>query len=97
MMFEFTEVERSNFEDLLYELRHAGYVTEAFYSRQGAEVKASLTNSEGGSTAVQVDFGRYGRKLMVRGRVMTPSGEELEFIRLAPMMTYIKSSVRKQR
>ena len=94
MMFEFTEVERSNFEDLLYELRHAGYVTEAFYSPDGAEVKASHTGP-GGSTAVLVDFSRYGRKLMVRGRVQTPSGEDLEYIRLAPLMTYIRSSVRK--
>lgn len=95
MMFEFTDVERPQFEELLYELRHAGFFTEAFYTRQGAEVRGSITDDDGGHTAVAVDFSHYGRKLMVRATISKPSGEELNLVRLAPVITYIKSSVRK--
>lgn len=97
MLFEFTEVERDRFEDLLYELRHVGYTADVFYDEKTAEVKA-FQDFETGRVTVGVVFSRYGtQKLQVLGRVAMPSGEELEFIRIAPLVTCIKSCVRKLR
>lgn len=90
MMFQLTDVERGRFEDLLYELRYAGYAVDVHYSREDCTVDA-VQDFDGKRTTVSVRFTRPGgTRLYVDGRIVAPGGQVTEVTRVSPVITHVR-------
>lgn len=90
MMFQLTDAERGRFEDLLYELRYAGYAVDVHYSREDCTVDA-VQDLAGKVTTVNVRFTRpSGTRLYVDGRIKAPSGQVTEVTRITPIITHVR-------
>lgn len=93
MMFQLTDVERGRFEDLLYELRYAGYAVDVHYSMDDATVDAVK-----GTTTIHVQFTRPSRAaLYVDGTIRQPGADTIQVTRITPVITYVRQQFEEQR
>lgn len=93
MLFQLTPSERDRFDDLLYELRHAGYKAEVYFTVDDATIEATK-----GKERVDVRFTRPSRggHWHVAGTIAVPGKKPVQVDRVVPIITHVQLNHRDE-